>query len=172
MNYTDLRTLANCATQAINASKRYGRSSNSVLATDCVTKLANDKPFASAESENWNPHNRPQTRNNGRQTQRYFPQHNFSRSRGNMAQQHLDFSRNFSQPNISSLLFILDLYPFNVEDILLLDLEIFISFNNPDQLYLANSNIFATITDVSVKILILVKVLTANNFSNYSAIML
>ena len=63
---------------------------------------------------------------------------------------------------ISSLLFILDLYPFNVEDILLLDLEIFISFNNPDQLYLANSSTFATITDVSVKILILVKVLTAN----------
>ena len=33
---------------------------------------------------------------------------------------------------ISSLLFMLNLYRFNVEDILLLDLEIFISFNNPD----------------------------------------
>ena len=97
-NYTDLRTLAICATQAINASIRYGRSSNSVLATDCVTKLANDKPFASAESENWNPHNRPHTPNNGRKTQRYFPQNNFSRSRGNMAQQHPNFNRNFSQP--------------------------------------------------------------------------
>ena len=73
---------------------------------------------------------------------------------------------------ISSLLFMLDLYPFNVEDILLLDLAIFISFNNPDQLYLANLSILATITDVSVKILILVKVLTANIFINYSAIML
>ena len=97
-NYTDLRTLANCATQAINASKRYGRSSNSVLATDCVTKLANDKPFSSAESENWYPHNRPHTRNNGRKTQRYFPQNNFSRSRDNMAQQHPNFNCNFSQP--------------------------------------------------------------------------
>ena len=97
-NYTDLRTLANCATQAINASKRYGRSSKSVLATDCVTKLANHKSFASAESENWNPQNRPHARNNGRKTQRYFPQNNFSRSRGNMVQQHQNFNRNFSQP--------------------------------------------------------------------------
>ena len=32
-NYTDLRTLANCATQAIDANKRYGKSDNSVLAT-------------------------------------------------------------------------------------------------------------------------------------------
>ena len=32
-NYTDLRTLANCATQAINANKRYGKSELSVLAT-------------------------------------------------------------------------------------------------------------------------------------------
>ena len=32
-NYTDLRTLANCATQAINANKRYGKSDNSVLVT-------------------------------------------------------------------------------------------------------------------------------------------
>ena len=32
-NYTDLRTLANCSTQAINANKRYGKSDHSVLAT-------------------------------------------------------------------------------------------------------------------------------------------
>ena len=32
-NYTDLRTLANCATQAIKANKRYGKNDNSVLAT-------------------------------------------------------------------------------------------------------------------------------------------
>ena len=104
-NYNDLRTLANCATQAINASKRYGRDSNSVLATDCVTKLANDKPFASAESENWNPHNRPHTHSNGRQTQRYFPQNNFSRSRSNMAQQHPNFNRNLSQPRYKQFTF-------------------------------------------------------------------
>ena len=32
-NYTDLKNLANCATQAINANKRYGKSDKSVLAT-------------------------------------------------------------------------------------------------------------------------------------------
>ena len=32
-NYTDLRTLANCATQAINANKRYGKIDYSVLIT-------------------------------------------------------------------------------------------------------------------------------------------
>ena len=91
-NYTDLTTLADCATQSINASKHYGRSSNSVLATACVTKLANDKPFACTESDNWNSHNRPYMRNNGLQTQRYFLQNNFLHYRGNMAQQHSNFN--------------------------------------------------------------------------------
>ena len=32
-NYSDLRTLANCTTKAINANKRNGKKDNSVLAT-------------------------------------------------------------------------------------------------------------------------------------------
>jgi len=50
-HYTDLRGLANCATQAINASKRYGKTNYTILATNfCYRQYKKDND-AKAESK-------------------------------------------------------------------------------------------------------------------------